>query len=156
MEQECNTTTEQAKSLLEKLLLSLDYEFEIEVIPTSEGDCLMIKSPQAKYLIGDNGDRLDDLQYLVNRSLQCLNPDASRIRIDCDFYRQRSEEKLLQRAISRAESVLATGNPLRMEPLNAYQRRLVHNALAEMDGIITSSEDCDSRFKRIIISRKQP
>ncbi len=154
MEQELKPATQQAKEILSKLLLSLDYEFEISVISMDESDCLMIESPQAKYLIGEDGDRLDDLQYLVNRSMQCLNPDADRIRVDCESFRQRSEEKLLQRARSRAESVLATGKPLRMEPLNAYQRRLVHNALAEIEGIVTSSEDSDSRFKRIIVSLK--
>ena len=48
---------------------------------------------------------------------------------------------------------LKTGKPLLMEKLNAYQRRLVHNELAKMPGICTESEDTDSRFKRITISR---
>ena len=61
--------------------------------------------------------------------------------------------KLLRRARSRAERVLQTGRPLQMEKLNAYQRRLVHNELAKMPGIHTESEDTDSRFKRITISR---
>ncbi len=149
-----STEEEHAKDILTKLLQSLDCEFEIETLSSEEGSCLMIASPQAKHLIGENGERLDDLQYLVNRSMQCTNPDAERVRIDCEGYRQQSEEKLLHRARSRAESVLATGNPLRMEALNAYQRRLVHNALAQIEGIKTSSEDIDSRFKRITISRK--
>ncbi len=149
-----HTPQDQAKDLLSKLLQSLDYEFEIEIQTTDEGCCLMIHSPQAKLLIGENGDRLDDIQYLVNRSLQCYNADSARVRVDCDSYRQRNEEKLLNRARSRAESVLSTGKPLRMEPLNAYQRRLVHNAMAKIEGIQTSSEETDSRFKRITISRK--
>ncbi len=148
------TAEEHAKDILSKLLHSLDCEFEIDTISSEDGSCLMIASPQASYLIGENGERLDDLQYLVNRSMQCSVPDAARIRIDCEGYRQRSEEKLLHRARSRAESVLATGNPLRMEALNAYQRRLVHTALAQIEGIQTHSEDVDSRFKRITISRK--
>jgi predicted RNA-binding protein Jag len=49
--------------------------------------------------------------------------------------------------------VLQTGRPLLMEKLNAYQRRLIHNELAKMEGITTSSEETDSRFKRITISR---
>ncbi len=143
-----------ATETLQSLLSALDFEYTITVQNYEDSLCLMINSPQAKFLIGEDGDRLDDLQYLVNRSMQCVQPDATRVRVDCDEYRERQEEKLLRRARSRAESVLKSGKPLRMEPLNAYQRRLVHNALADMEGIATSSEDVDSRFKRIIISRE--
>ncbi len=142
-----------ATETLQRLLSALDFEYTITVQNYEDSLCLMIHSPQAKFLIGEDGDRLDDLQYLVNRSMQCTQPDAARVRVDCDEYRERQEQKLLRRARSRAESVLKSGKPLRMEPLNAYQRRLVHNALADMEGIATSSEDVDSRFKRIIISR---
>ena len=68
---------------------------------------------------------------------------------------QRAEAKLLRRARSRAERVLKTGKPLLMEKLNAYQRRLVHNAMAEIPGIVTHSEESESRFKRITISRAE-
>lgn len=143
-----------ATDAITKLLESLDYEFSLECTPHEEGLCFMISSPQAKYLIGDKGDRLDDLQYLVNRTIQHADASAPRVRIDCDNYRKNIETKLIQRATSRAEQVLRTGNPLRMEALNAYQRRIVHNALAEMEGIATESEDSESRFKRIVIKRK--
>ncbi len=120
---------------------------------TQEGLTLMIESEDARFLIGNDGDRLDDLQYLLNRIVQAEWEDAPRVRVDCDHYRERAESLLLRRARSRAERVQKTGKPLLMEPLNAYQRRLVHNALAEMDGIATESEQTESRFKRITISR---
>lgn len=145
---------ELATEAISKILDSLDYEYSLECSPHEEGLCFMITSPQAKYLIGDKGDRLDDLQYLVNRTIQHTDAAAPRVRIDCDNYRKNIEDKLLQRARSRAEQVLRNGNPLRMEALNAYQRRLVHNALAQIEGIATESEESESRFKRIIISRK--
>ena len=135
-----------------ELLQALDFEFSLSCTPHDEGVCLMIESPQAKFIIGEEGERLDDLQYLLNRAVQGKWEDAPRVRVDCNKYRQNAEEKLLRRARSRAERVLQSGSPLRMEPLNAYQRRLVHNALAEMEGITTASEETDSRFKRITIS----
>lgn len=148
------TLEELATEAISKILDSLDYEYSLECSPHEEGLCFMITSPQAKFLIGDKGDRLDDLQYLVNRTIQHEDPDAPRVRIDCGCYRKNIEDKLLQRARSRAEQVLRNGTPLRMEALNAYQRRLVHNALAKIEGIATESEETESRFKRIIISRK--
>ncbi len=138
-----------------KILTPLGFVFKIETAPFEDSVLVMIDSPDARFLIGDEGDRLDDLQYLVNRMVQAEWEEAPRVRVDCDHYRERAEEKLLRRARSRAERVLETGKPLQMEKLNAYQRRLVHNALAEIPGIRTCSEETDSRFKRITISRAE-
>lgn len=143
-----------ATATLSNILTPLGYSFSVETLWGEDGElCLMISCPDARFIIGDEGDRLDDLQYLVNRMVQAEWEDAPRVRVDCDHYRERAEAKLLRRARSRAEQVLRSGRPLQMEKLNAYQRRLVHNELAKMEGIATVSEDIDSRFKRITISR---
>ncbi len=146
--------TELSLHSLKAILDPLRFTFECEVFPYEDNSItLMITSPDARFLIGDEGDRLDDLQYLVNRMVQAEWEDAPRVRVDCDHYRERAEARLLRSARSRAERVLKTGKPLRMEALNAYQRRLVHNELAKIPGIRTVSEDTESRFKRITISR---
>ncbi len=137
------------------LLTPLGFDFTLNTEPYEDGITLLIESADARFLIGEEGDRLDDLQYMINRLVQARWADAPRIRVDCDNYRARTEAKLLRRARSRAERVLKTGKPLLMEKLNAYQRRLVHNDLATIPGIITSSEETDSRFKRITISRAE-
>lgn len=135
------------------LLTPLGFSFSLKTAPCDDGISLLIESPDARFLIGDEGDRLDDLQYMVNRLVQARWSAAPRVRVDCDNYRARSEARLLRRARSRAERVLKTGKPLLMEKLNAYQRRLVHNELATIPGITTQSEETESRFKRITISR---
>lgn len=143
-----------ATGTLSNILTPLGYRFDVETLWGEDGElCLMIECEDARFIIGDEGDRLDDLQYLVNRMVQAEWEDAPRVRVDCDHYRERMEAKLLRRARSRAEQVLRSGRPLQMEKLNAYQRRLVHNELAKMEGIVTTSEDIASRFKRITISR---
>lgn len=147
--------TQLATEATAALLTPLGFEFTLSSEPYEDGITLMIDSPDARFLIGDEGDRLDDLQYMVNRLVQARWVDAPRVRVDCDSYRARAEAKLLRRAKSRAERVLKTGTPLLMEKLNAYQRRLVHNFLATIPGIATRSEETDSRFKRITISRKE-
>ena len=139
----------------ESLLTPLGFSFTLSTEPYEDGISLLIESPDARFLIGEEGDRLDDLQYMVNRLVQARWGDAPRVRVDCDSYRARAEAKLLRRARSRAERVLKTGKPLLMEKLNAYQRRLVHNDLATIPGIVTQSDDTDSRFKRITISRAE-
>lgn len=142
-----------ATTALKSILDPLGFTWSCTTAPYDDSIVIMIESPDARYLIGDEGDRLDDLQYLVNRIVQAEWESAPRVRIDCDHYRERAEAKLLRRARSRAERVLKTGIPLKMEELNAYQRRLVHNALAAIPGIRTESEQTESRFKRITISR---
>lgn len=153
MENTEHNLAELAASAANSILSSLGFEFQLSTEPADEGVCVMITSPDARFLIGEEGDRLDDLQYLVNRVVQAKWADAPRVRVDCDHYRARTEAKLLRRARSRAERVLQTGKPLLMEKLNAYQRRLVHNELAKIEGIATESEDTESRFKRITISK---
>lgn len=153
MENTEHNLAELAASAANSILSSLGFEFQLCTEPSDEGVCVMITSPDARFLIGEEGDRLDDLQYLVNRVVQAKWADAPRVRVDCDNYRARAEAKLLRRARSRAERVLQTGKPLLMEKLNAYQRRLVHNELAKIEGIATESEDTESRFKRITISK---
>lgn len=145
--------TELALAAAESLLNPLGFEYSLSTAPYEDSIVLHIDSADAQHLIGTEGDRLDDLQYLINRLVQAEWETAPRVRVDCDRYRERAEEKLLRRARARAERVLQTGKPLLMEKLNAYQRRLVHNALAQMPGITTVSEETDSRFKRITIAR---
>ncbi len=147
--------TQLGTEALASLLSPLGFTYTLTTEPYEDGISLLLESPDARFLIGDEGDRLDDLQYMVNRLVQAKWSDAPRIRIDCDSYRARAEAKLLRRARSRAERVLKTGKPLLMEKLNAYQRRLVHNDLATIPGIVTQSEETESRFKRITISRAE-
>lgn len=146
---------ELATAAVTNILTPLGFRFTLTAEAYEDGILLMISSPDARFLIGEEGDKLDDLQYLVNRLVQAKWETAPRVRVDCDRYRERSEAKLLRMARSRAERVLKTGKPVMMERLNAYQRRLVHNAMAEIPGIMTQSEESESRFKRITISRAE-
>lgn len=140
-----------AVAALESLLQSLGFEAQIAVVEDGDIVRLDIETADARFIIGEEGDRLDDLQYLVNRMIQKTLPDAPRVKVDCDHYRERSEAKILEKACSLAERALETGKPMRMQPLNAYHRRLVHNALKEMGGVATDSEEGDARYKRITI-----
>ena len=147
------TVQEIAEQSLKSLLASLGFSADIEITETDGIVCLNISSPDSQYIIGGDGDRLDDLQYLVNRMIQRKMEDAPRVKVDCDHYRERNEARLLEKARSLAERVQESGKPMKMPPLNAYHRRLVHNALQSMEGIVTESEDGDSRYKRITIRK---
>lgn len=143
---------ENAKNLAESILKSLSFECNITATAEDGEILLMIQSPDSAFIIGDNGSRLDDLQYVLNRLMVIKEENMPRIRVDCDHYRERSEARIINSARHKAERALASGQPVTIGPMNAYHRRLVHSALAEMPGIRTESEDIDSRFKRITIS----
>lgn len=143
---------ETSVEILSSMLDQLGFQAEVGYEETDKGPCLQIDSPDSKYLIGQKGDRLDDIQYLVNRVLQDKEPDSERVRVDCDHYREESEARLKEKVLSLAEEVKESGAPQRLQPLNAYHRRLVHNFLVDDNEVETSSPSGTSRFKKITIS----
>ena len=141
----------EAHQILEAMVTHLGYEVTIEEEESEEGACLQVLTEESDLLIGNHGDRLDDLQYLVNRILQKKMQDPPRIRIDCDHFRVRQEEKLITTARELADKAKDSGKPMKMRPLNAYHRRSVHNALIDDDEVETVSPRSDERLKRILI-----
>jgi spoIIIJ-associated protein len=142
-----------AEKILLSMLAKLGFEANIERDETADGPSLNIITNDGKHLIGKNGDRLEDLQYLTNRILNKHYPDAPRIHVDCDRYRAEQEERLVELAQNIAKQVAEDGKTRKLKPLNAYYRRLAHNALAEIDGIQSNSPMGSGRYKRIEVSK---
>lgn len=146
---------EAASKILDTMLGHLGFHANIEVQETEEGPCLQISTSESKYLIGRDGERLDDLQYLVNRMLKKHFPKAPRIKVDCEHYRAIQEDHLMEEVRGLAERVKASGKPFRMRPLNAYYRRLVHKALVDHPEVESVSPGGDDRLKRINLKLKK-
>jgi spoIIIJ-associated protein len=147
-------TVEAAHRILDTMLGHLGFSATIEVQQTDDGPCLQIHTGESEILIGKDGDRLDDFQYLVNRILRRHYPKAERVKVDCGHFRSIQEDRLQEEVRSIAERVKATGKPFKMRPLNAYYRRLVHNVLVSDPAVVSSSPGGDDRLKRITISAK--
>ncbi len=150
------TTVESATKILDTMLGHLGFTATIETQETHDGPCLQIHSGESEVIIGKDGDRLDDLQYLVNRILRRHQPKAERIKVDCAHFRSIQEDQLKDEIRSIAERVKSTGKPFQMRPLNAYYRRMVHNILADDPQIVSHSPQGEDRLKRITISAKNP
>jgi len=146
---------EAASKILDTMLGHLGITAEIQAQQSEEGPCLQILSSESELIIGKDGDRLDDIQYLVNRILSRQNKDAPRVKIDCEHYRAMREDEMTKEVQEIAKRVKESGQAHQMRPLNAYYRRLVHNALINDDMIVTSSPKSNDRLKRITISRKE-
>ena len=148
------TTVETATKILDTMLGHLGLAATIEPQETHDGLCLQIHSTENKVIIGREGERLDDLQYLVNRILRRQFPKAERIKVDCENFRTIREDQMADEIREIAERVKATGKPYQMRPLNAYYRRIVHNVLLENPDVVSHSPDGDERLKRITIAPK--
>ena len=150
------TNVETATRILDTMLGHLGFTVNIEVQDTHDGPCLQIQSSDSEAIIGNDGDRLDDLQYLVNRILRRHKPDAERVKVDCGHFRSIQEDRLQEEVRSVAQRVKSSGKSFQMRPLNAYYRRLVHNVLVGDPEVVSSSPGGDDRLKRITVSPKQP
>lgn len=148
------TTVETANKILDTMLGHLGLAASIEVQDSHDGPCLQILSSDSQTIIGDDGERLDDLQYLVNRILKRQHPQAGRIKVDCEHFRSIREHNMAEEIREIAAKVKSTGKPQQLRPLNGYYRRMVHNLLIDDKEIQTHSPEGDERLKRITISAK--
>ncbi len=148
------TNVETATRILDTMLGHLGFTVKIEVQDTHDGPCLQIISSDSDAIIGHDGDRLDDLQYLVNRILRRHKPDAERVKVDCGHFRSIQEDRLQEEVRSIAQRVKVSGKSFQMRPLNAYYRRLVHNVLVDDPQVVSHSPGGDDRLKRITVSPK--
>ena len=148
-----NAATE-ARDILVIMLRHLGYTAEVALEPGTEipGLQVNVADPKAaEALTGKRGERLDDIQHLVNKLLHQKLPDAPRVRVDVNHFRGRKDDDFLDDVRRSAEKVRATGQSVLLEPLNSYQRRLVHNLFKEDPQVKTWSPEDDSRMKRITL-----
>lgn len=147
----------QPKEVLDLMLGYLGFAFDIEEQERDGSLVLQIYTHDAEKLIGRHGETLDDLQFLVNRVLQAQDPKAPRVIVDVEHYRAMRDDALVDKARHLAAAVMNTGRPLQTEPLNSYDRRLIHNAFVDHPEIETWSPPENLRMKRITLRpRRKP
>ncbi len=139
------------KEILDTLLGCLGFAFEIEEVETEHGLTLQVYSNEGEALTGPSGQRIEDLQYLVNRVLQAQDPTSPKVQVDVEHYRDMRNDALLARVRKIADNVRETGLPFHLEPMNSYDRRLIHNAFKDDPQIATWSPNDDARLKRITL-----
>lgn len=140
---------------LDTLLGYLGFAFRIEAQNEDGTVVLQIYTSDAELLIGHHGQTLDDLQYLVNRLLHSKDPAAPRVVVDVEHHRAMRDDALVANIRHLAEAVRNSGRSIQTEPLNSYDRRLVHNAFKEDPEVMTWSPQDDARVKRITIKPRR-
>ena len=145
------TDTDPAAQFLKELLEKMGMPSDILAAETDDGLRPRIETDTNGVLIGRRGETLDALQYIVSLYANRDSKDYRRITLDTEGYRSRREETLGRLARKAASEVRATGRSVAMEPMNPYERRVIHSALQNFDGVTTHSEG-EEPNRRIIIS----
>ena len=144
-----------AKELLDTMLGYLGFVVQIEETRSETGNpTLQIYTEEADRLIGRDGEILDAIQFLLNRVLQAKNPETPKWVVDCEMYRSMRQDKIVQHVRQLAERVRISGRPLQLEPMNSYERRIVHEAFKDDPDVGTWSPSDSARIKQITLIRR--
>ena len=141
------------KATLEKILQLLGFNVTVEEHRMEDGILLDVKTDDSGRLIGRQGQTLSDLQYVTNRLLFQQDPSAPKVLVDVGGYRAQAREALVKKAMDAAEKVRRWGDVVELEPLNAFDRRIVHNALKNDPGVETHSVEVEGTDKKAILLR---
>ncbi len=143
----------QPKPTLEKLLELLGFPATIEEHTIDDGILLDVKSDDSGRLIGRQGQTLSDLQYITNRLLFQQDQNAPKVMVDVSGYRAQAREALVKKAKDAAEKVRRWGDVVELEPLSAFDRRIIHHALKDDPDIETQSVEVEGTDKKAMLLR---
>lgn len=141
------------KANLQHLLELLGFEATVEEHHLEDGTLLDVKTDDSGRLIGRQGQTLSDLQYITNRLLFQQDPSAPKVMVDVAGYRAQAREALVKKAKEAAEKVRRWGDVVELEPLSAFDRRIIHQALKDDPGIETHSVEVEGTEKKAILLR---
>lgn len=139
---------------VEGLLSLLKIDGKVMLEEKKDNSYILIETEDAGRVIGYKGDSLAGIQYLANIIESNKNPNAKRVVIDSGNYKQKREESLRNLAIRIAGKVSETGRAQRLEPMDAFERRIVHTELQNYPSVETHSEGVEP-FRRIVITKKK-
>jgi spoIIIJ-associated protein len=141
------------QATLQRILELLGFPVTVEEHHLEEGILLDVKTDDSGRLIGRQGQTLADLQYITNRMLFQQDPSVPKVTVDIGGYRAQAREALVKKAKEAAEKVRRWGDVVELEPLNAFDRRIIHQALKDDPGIETHSVEVEGTDKKAILLR---
>jgi len=150
-----NPKVKLAKDYITSILRAMDVDVEFKVYQNETGAVINIESNNNGTIIGRRGETLDAIQYLCSIIANKGDKDYYRITIDCLGYRSKRKDTLEQLAAKVAKSVLRTGRSQPLEPMNPYERRVIHSAISNIEGVSSRSVG-EEPYRKIIISSNNP
>ena len=146
----------QTKEACEKFLYDVLKTMNMEVKITSEIDedgslSINMEGDDMGILIGKRGQTLDSLQYLTNRVANKMQDGYVRVKLDTENYRQRRKETLENLAKNIAHKVKRTKKAVSLEPMNPYERRIIHSAL-QADKYVSTHSEGEEPYRRVVVT----
>lgn len=150
------TKVERAVEYLQQVLSAMGFsQVEIDVREEENGAVLTLSGEGLGVIIGRRGETLDALQYLAGLVANKIEGDYYRITLDSGNYREKREKTLEALAKKLATNAVKTGKSSTLEPMNPYERRIIHAAVQQVEGA-TSTSIGDEPNRRIVISSTNP
>ena len=146
--------TPQIARFVQDVVNAMGVALTVQVEETTEGTRINLEGEDGGVLVRRGGEGLQALQHIVATAFRKQLGDDNRIVIDCNGFRKDKDAELRQMARFVAEKARSSGMPQEMGPLNPYERRIVHLAIAE-DPTVTSESIGDAFLKTVIISTKR-
>jgi spoIIIJ-associated protein len=139
---------------LQKVVAAMGMSLTTSVEETADGTRINLEGEDGGVLVRRSGEGLQALQHLVATAFRRQLGDDNRVVVDCNGFRKEKDLELKQMARYMAEKARSSGMPQEMGPLNPYERRIVHLAIAEDPGV-TSESIGDAFMKTVIISTQK-
>ena len=139
-----------AADYLERLLDIVDYDGDIDLDVENERAVVAIVGSDLHSLVGPRGETLDALQELTRLAVQQQTGVRSRLMLDISGHRQARRAELQKLATETASRALDSGEPVRLAPMNPFERKVVHDALAAIDGVHSESEG-EEPHRRVVV-----
>ena len=146
------TQREQAERYLRGLLDLMGVEAELLTTERENGGLnIELSGPGMGAVIGRRGETLDAIQYLVNYSVNRGSDKRMHISVDAENYRSKREDSLVHLAEKMAAKVIKYKHSMALEPMNSYERHVIHTALQNYEGVTTSSTGTEPN-RRVVVS----
>ncbi|EGT3616388.1 protein jag [Clostridium perfringens] len=145
----------EAKKFLSEILEKMNVKAEINIEESNDTVKINLTGPKMGTIIGYRGETLDSLQYLTSLVVNKAKEDKyKRVVLDTENYRQKREETLKRLANKIAYKVRKSGRVLKLEPMNPYERRVIHSELQNNDFVKTFSEG-EEPYRRVVVELKK-
>ena len=148
------TVEDNIREFLVKVFDAMDLEVEIIITKEDNNYAVELKGADMGVLIGKRGQTLDSLQYLANLAVNKNSDEYVKVKIDTEDYRNRRKETLENLAKNIAYKVKRTKRPVSLEPMNPFERRVIHSAL-QNDRFVTTHSEGDEPYRHVVVTLKR-
>lgn len=148
--------TEEVREFLNKVFdaMNMKVQIEIEQKPEDHEVIIDLEGDDMGILIGKRGQTLDSLQYLTSLVVNKGSDDYIRVKVDTENYRERRKATLENLARNIAQKVKRTRKPVSLEPMNPYERRVIHSAL-QNDKFVSTHSEGEEPYRRVVVALKE-